>query len=53
MAISTIIGAAILLIVALAGLRLLWLGITERRRRRRLAHKTHYIYVDAPRRKID
>jgi cytochrome b len=49
--VHTIIGAAILMIVALAGLRLLWGIIAERRRRRRHSYKTQYIYVDASSRK--
>lgn len=40
-----IVGAAILAVVALEGLRIMWLGFATRRRRRRLANKTDYIYL--------
>jgi hypothetical protein len=42
-----VIGAAILLIVAVVGLRLLCHSVADRRRRRRWARKTNYIYIDA------
>jgi hypothetical protein len=42
-----VIGAAILVIVAVGGLCLLWRGVADRRRRRRWAKKTDYIYIDA------